>query len=220
MKMKIGIVDDHKMIRNGLKMMLELINVDVTLEAENGLDMIEKLTEMKKTELSEVPDFIFLDISMPKIDGFEAAKWLKSNFPTIKIIILTMKKEIESIEKMIKIGVDSYLTKDVGLSEIQESLNIVSIGEKYFSNSITNILVNSFLEEKKLTDEEAKIKLLTEKEINYIKLLAKELSNAEMAKIMCISPRTVDSYKDSIMNKLNVKTRIGIVVFALKNGIL
>ncbi|WP_396212548.1 response regulator [Flavobacterium sp.] len=210
MKKTIVIVDDHILIAQALKGIIENFkNFEVLYECENGKDLQEKF-KLKKP----IPDVVLLDVSMPIMDGFETAKWLKEKHPEVLIMTLSMQNDDQSVIKMIKSGSNGYLLKNTHPVELEKALNRLLNDGYYYPDWASKIVFTS-LGEKNTTTETIK---LTEREREFLKYTITEMSYKEIAGKMFCSPRTVESYRDSLFEKLELKTRVGLAVFALKNG--
>ncbi|HSD07294.1 response regulator transcription factor [Flavobacterium sp.] len=209
MKKTIIIVDDHLLIAKALEGIIsnfkdfEVINI-----AENGKKLIKKLEE-KKT----IPDIILLDISMPVMDGFETVLWLKEHYPNIITMALTMQGDDNSVIKMVKNGAKGYLLKNTNPQELEKALNKLVSDGFYYPDWASKVLFSNFNNQ----DYEKKIKF-SDRETEFLKYTITELSYKEIADKMCCSPRTVESYRDNLCEKLELKTRVGLAVFAIKNG--
>jgi len=207
---KIFLVDDHTLFREGIK---ELMNgfegYKVIGEANNGKQLIKMLA------IVEIPDIIVLDISMPVMDGYETAKWLKENFPQVKILALSMIDHEQSIIKMLREGVKGYILKDAKPSEFLDALESVQYKGMYFSELVNLTLLNQ------LNTEGKKIySSLNEKEMIFLKYVCSEMTYKEVADKMNVAPRTVDGYREALFEKLNVRSRTGLVMYAIKYGIV
>ncbi|MES2267667.1 MAG: response regulator transcription factor [Bacteroidota bacterium] len=204
----IALVDDHRLFRSGI---LSLINsftgYKILFEAANGEELTRKLSPKFK------PDIILLDINMPVMDGISTAQWLRDKYPEICIIILSMFEDAEKVLTMVKMGVKGYLLKDAEPHEFEQALKKVSEGELYYPEFVTRHLVHNF---NKHTEQ---VKL-NSREIEFLKLAGTELTYKEIADQMCISARTVDGYRDQLFEKLNIKSRVGLVLYAIKNNMI
>lgn len=211
-KKNILLVDDHKIIRDGLISLLSN-NSDFKIvgEAENGLEAMEIL-KVKNV------DIIIMDISMGTMNGIECTKKVKSDYPNINILILSMYKEPEYIREAFKAGAEGYILKNSGKKELLLALQTISQGKLYFSSEITQTYLESVINHNENTSQETPvIDILTDREIEIIKLIANEYSNKEIADNLCISVRTVDAHKRNILNKLDVKNTVGIAKFYIEN---
>lgn len=212
----IGLVDDHKLFRKGLISLIEMVgnHYTVSFEADNGLDLQEKL---KKTS---APDIIILDINMPGMDGYETITWLGRNHPLTKVLVVSMIEKDETIVRMLKLGVKGYLSKDVEPKELGEALHAVMHKGYYYTDFITGKLVHSL----QLGTENGLSANghhpINDREMEFLKLACSELTYNEIAARMFLSPKTIDGYRNALFEKLNVKSRVGLALFAVKNGIV
>lgn len=210
---KIGIVDDHKLFRKGIISLIEILknNYQIVLEADNGLLL------QKSLEPTNLPDVILMDINMPEFDGFDSVVWLANNYPSINVLVLSMMENEESIVRMLKLGVKGYLCKDVEPSELDEALQAVANKGFYYTDFITGKLVHALQ-----MGENAKspIESINDREMQFIKLACSELTYKEIADKMFLSPKTIDGYRNSLFEKLEVKSRVGLALYAVKYGIV
>lgn len=213
---KVALIDDHLLFRSGLASILSSNQIEVVLDAENGADMIEKLKQLKKSCL---PNIFIVDINMPIMDGFETVSWLNQNYPECKLIILTMYNEPEIVMKMIRLGVKSYLTKNLSPSELFQAISLVNDNKFYFPNEITGIIVSSNQSLKESIDRTTRLSL-TEREVQLLQLMCTEMTYKEIADKLHVSPRTVDVYRDNLFAKLNVKSRAGLILKAIKMNLI
>jgi DNA-binding NarL/FixJ family response regulator len=208
-KIKIALADDHQLFRSGLRAMLkDLDDFEIIYEADNGRELLDKIAGKLK------PDIVLLDIKMPEINGFEAVVFIKEHYPSIKIIVLSMFSDEASVIKMVKEGVEGYLLKDANKQEFIDALRTVSDNEVYYSTVVNKVIQKSFMNKKPFTIK------LSENEIQFLILLCQQMSNKEIAEKMNLSVRTIDGYRDHLFEKLNVKSRIGLVLYAIKNKIV
>jgi DNA-binding NarL/FixJ family response regulator len=207
----IALVDDHVLLRNGLASLIKDSGYNVLFEADHGKAFIEKIATFG------IPDIVLLDINMPHMDGFETALWIKRNKPSIKVLALSMYDDEKSIIQMIKNGAKGYILKDSDPAELKNALNAVIEKGYYHSELITGRLMHSIAG----THEEKVHHIdLNEKEIQFLKLLCTEMTYKEIAETMNLSPRTVEGYRDIFFTKWNLKTRVGLVIYAIKQGII
>lgn len=205
---QIALVDDHRLFRSGIASLIsEFKGFQVIFEAGNGEELTNKLTPKVQ------PDIILLDINMPIMDGTETARWLRKNYPNINIIILSMFGDAEKVLEMVKMGVKGYLLKDAEPHEFEQALQKVSQGEVYYPEFVTRHIINSFNHKPELIK-------LNSRELEFLKLAATELTYKEIADTMCISARTVDGYRDQLFEKLQIKSRVGLVLYAIKNKLI
>lgn len=208
-KIKIIIVDDHLLFTESLSYLIESFKeFDVIGKYYNGKEFIGALSVG-----ALLPDIILLDINMPIMNGIETMKWIKVNYPCLKVIALSVSDDEHTIMKMITNGVKGYLLKNTSLNQFREALLEVYNNGFYYSEIISNFLIN------KLKNSHSKV-FLKEREVEFIKLACTEKTYKEIAVEMCLSPKTVDGYRESLFQKLEIKTRIGLVLYALKNKIV
>lgn len=211
MTVNIMITDDHSMIREGLKNLLELDgDIKVIEEAVNGEDCLEKLKTVS-------PDVLLLDINMPKKNGLEVLKVLKEKNSNLKVLILTVHNEIEYLLKAVEIGVNGYILKDSESSELKKAIFSIIDGEDYIQPSLIPLLNSKMIEK---NEDEGKINNLTRRELEVLKLLAIGMYNKEIAEKLHISERTVKNHVSNIFKKLEVTDRTQAAVFAIRNNMI
>jgi DNA-binding NarL/FixJ family response regulator len=208
-KKTVVIVDDHILVAKAIASLIDQMDkYEVLYEAENGLLFVDWLKKRKN-----MPDIVLLDINMPKMNGYETATWLKNNHPEILVIALTMFNDEPSIINMIKAGVSGYLLKDIHPIELEKALDFVIEKGFYYSEWVANRLI------KTITDDGTQGQLntkLTDKERHFLILACSEMTYKEIAHEMKLSTRTVEGYRDQLFAKLNVKSRVGLVLYAIK----
>ena len=205
---RIALVDDHRLFRSGIASLINNFErYTVLFEAGDGEEMMRKIPSRSK------PHIILLDINMPRMDGIATARWLRTVHPDINIIVLSMFEDAEKVLTMVRMGVKGYLLKDAEPLEFEEALYKVSQNEIYYPEFVTKHLINNI-------NTDFNISKLNAREIEFLKLAATELTYKEIADQMCISSRTVDGYRDQLFEKLQIKSRIGLVLFAIKNKLI
>jgi two-component system, NarL family, invasion response regulator UvrY len=213
-KIKVALADDHILLRRGLAALVNSFDeYTVIFEADNGLEFQQAINK------DSVPDLVLLDINMPKMDGFAAAEWLKQTYPLVKILALSMYDNESSVIRMFKAGAKGYILKDCEPHELKAALDSVMEKGYYYSELVTGKLIHSI---NKMEEEAGTKNLahLNEKELQFLKLACTEMTYKEIADKMNLSPRTIDGYRDVLFEKLNLKTRVGLVMYAIKNGIV
>jgi DNA-binding NarL/FixJ family response regulator len=210
MKHSIAIVDDHILIAKALSGIIENFkDFEVLYECENGKALQEKFSNKKN-----IPDIVLLDISMPVMDGFETAQWLRESHPEVLIMALSMQDDEQSLIKMIKSGAKGYLLKNVHPLELEKALNGLAKNGFYYPDWATSKIFMSLGSAGTKTETIN----ITEREKEFLQYTVTEMSYKEIAEKMFCSPRTVESYRDSLFEKLGLKTRVGLAVYAMKNG--
>ena len=210
-KIEIIIADDHMMIREGLKQLLELDGtMKVIAEANDGEECLNLLN--KKIH----PDILLLDINMPKKNGIEVLEYIKQNKIPVKVLILTVHNEVEYLLKAVDIGIDGYLLKDSSYDELKEAIDVVISGNTYIQPSLLPAL-NESMEDYALDKE--KIEWLTKRELDVLRLISEGCSNKKISDELTISERTVKNHISHIFRKIDVEDRTQAAVFALRNKI-
>lgn len=213
-KIKVAMVDDHVLLRKGLGSLITDLGYEVHLECSNGRDLINKI------DGDNLPDVILMDINMPVMNGYETTFWLTKNFPLPKVLALSMYDNEIAIIRMIKNGARGYIIKDADPLVLKTAIDSVIDKEFYYSEMVTGRLLHRILQMDENDDCDQQISRLSEKEITLLKFACEELTYKEIADKMSLSPKTIDGYRDELFKKLDVKSRVGLVIFAIKNGIV
>ncbi len=215
---KIAIVDDHNLVRKGTAQLINNASdqFKVIFEACNGNELIAQFPPLRKHQ----PDIVITDIRMPGKDGFETAHWLKMNHPHVKIAVLTMFDDERSILRMLKLGVDGYLTKYMDPQDLLAGLQSIRDKGFCYSDFITGALWQSVKNEKTGQSPYEIWLSLTEREKTFVKHTCSELTYNEIAGQMGLSVKTIDGYRDNLFTLFNVKSRVGLVLYAIKNEII
>jgi DNA-binding NarL/FixJ family response regulator len=211
----VALADDHNLIRNGLANLIDTFDgFKVLFQASNGQELIDALTPRA------LPDIVLMDINMPKKDGYETTKWLREMYPDIKVLALSMYDNEGAIIRMIKNGAVGYILKDAEPGDLRRALNEIAQKGYYHSELVTSHLVKMVRQGINDGDDKLHAQSLKDKDIEFLKLVCTELTYKEIADKMYLSPRTIDGYRDALFEKLNVRTRVGLVMYAIKNGIV
>ena len=206
-KILIAIVDDHTLFRNGVAaLMNEFDELAISFQAENGEQMQQLI---KKHPLPEV---ILMDINMPVMDGYATTAWLKVNYPQIKVLALSMFEDDNAVIRMIRSGAGGYILKESKPRELLEAIKILHEKGVFINELVSGKLIRS------ISSKENEI-ILSKKELEFLKLSCSELTYKEIADKMFVSPRTVDNYRESLFEKLGLKSRTGLVLYAIQNDI-
>jgi DNA-binding NarL/FixJ family response regulator len=209
----VALVDDHKLFRKG---MVELINAfsgfSVRWEANNGRELTRLL------QPDSLPDIVLLDINMPEMDGYETALWLQGNYPQIKVLALSMYDKEEAIIKMLKSGARGYILKDADPADLRGALMDLVRKGFHYSDLVSGTLMSSI--NRGTEPVPAGTVTLTKRELEFLKLACTELTYKEIADRMDVGLRAVDGYREDLFKKLNVKNRVGLVMYAVKHNIV
>src|SRR5687768_15179710 len=211
---KVALADDHVLLRNALSSLIDSFeNCKVVIQASSGIELVNFIKS------GNIPDVILLDLNMPDMDGYETAKWVQLNRSSIHILMLTMYDTEQAMIRLLQAGVKGFLKKDIHPSELKFAIHSVMQSGYYYSNHTTGKLVNLFRsgDEHSLTLEKA---MLTTQEIQFLNLVCSDMTYKEIALKMSLNPRSVDNLRDSLFTKLDVKSRVGLAMFAIRHGIV
>lgn len=204
------IVEDHVLLSQAIGGLVDSFDrFKVSYLCKNGKELITHLEQKRTKE----PDIVLMDINMPMMNGIETTSWLSEHYPNIDVIGLSIEEDERTIIQMLRAGAKGYLMKDVEKSVLEMALNEVINNGFYHSKHVTNILIGS------LNGKKGSGLRLKDNEIEFMKLVCTEMTYKEIADQMCLSPKTIDGYRDALFEKLDVKNRIGLVIYAIKNKI-
>ena len=207
---KIALVDDHHLFRSGMASLINSFSgYEILLEAGDGQEFIDKISQKFK------PDIALLDLNMPVLNGLQTIEWLNKNFPEMNIIVLSMFQDAEKVVNVIRMGVKGYVLKDAHPDEFRKALDTVSASGVYFPDFVTRHLVKNLNSPQNIHQVK-----LNDREKEFLKLASTELTYKEIADKMFLSARTVDGYRDHLFEKLNIRNRVGLVLYAIKNKIV
>jgi DNA-binding NarL/FixJ family response regulator len=211
---KVLLVDDHTVIRDGLRVILEMNpEIQVVGEATDGEMAVNLVCELK-------PDIVVMDISMPKMNGIDAARQIGALCPKAKVIILSMLGTSEHVFQALRAGAQGYLLKNSAGKEIAAAVVAVEQGKRYLSEQITNTLVGDYLEVREMAQDKSPLESLSQREREIMILVVQGKSSAEIGKSLFLSPKTVETYRSRLMQKLDVKDLAGLIKFALQNDLM
>jgi DNA-binding NarL/FixJ family response regulator len=210
----VALVDDHVLLRNGLASLVRNLGYEVVFEANHGDDFIATMKTQGK------PDLVLMDINMPVKDGYETTMWLKKNHPEVMVLALSMYDDESAIIRMLKSGARGYIMKDSEPAELRSALDALVRKGFYYSEMVTGRLMRSISDMDEQGNASKNPFSLSDREIEFLKLACTEMTYKEIADKMILSPRTIDGYRDALFEKLDIKTRTGLVIYAIKNGIV
>lgn len=214
MKIQLLLVDDHEVVRSGLRMLLEdKADIKIIGEAGSASEAVNATHNLK-------PDVILMDIGLPDMSGIEATRKIKGLWPNIAIVALTIHEDEEYFFKMLEAGASGYVPKRAAPEELLTAIRVAASGEVYLYPSLAKLLVKDFLTQGKSEDQESALDGLTARQQEVLSLLADGANNAEIAQKLHISPKTVASHRENIMQKLNLHSRTELVKYAIRKGLI
>lgn len=210
---KVALADDHVLLRNALASLINgFENHQVIFEVSNGKELIQKIKQ------GLIPDVLLLDLNMPEMDGFETANILKDNFPAIHVLMLTMYDSDPVLIRLLQAGVKGFLKKDIHPAELKFAIQSVVQSGYYYSQQTSGKLANFFRNSNGNTTLEKAV--LTDTEIIFLKLASSEMTYKEIAMKMKLNPRAVDGLRDHLFEKLGIKSRVGLVMYAIRHALV
>ncbi|SFE11706.1 response regulator transcription factor [Spirosoma endophyticum] len=214
MPTSIAITDDHHLVAEAFADLIRKFdNYEVLFIAENGRDLLNQLQRSAK-----LPDVALVDLNMPEMDGFETTLQLRKQYPSVRILALSMTDREEDIVHMIRNGAQGYLLKGCRSKELRQALDDVMTKGFYYSDFLTDQLIRSL--NAPIENVPVAPFKLNARELEFLKLACSELIYNEIADKMCVSPRTVDGYREVVFQKMNVRTRVGMVIEAVRHGLV
>jgi two-component system invasion response regulator UvrY len=211
---KVALADDHLLLRNALAALIDSFDdCWVINQSGNGKELISAISG------GVVPDVVILDLNMPEMDGFETAALLNKKFPSVHVLMLTMYDSELSLIRLLQSGVKGFLKKDIHPSELKFAIQTVVKSGYYYSNHTTGKLVSLF---RNNTEGSLRLQnaMLSEQEISFLKLACSDLTYKEIAQRMGLNPRSIDTLRDHLFIKLDVKSRVGLAMVAIRNGVV
>ena len=213
-KIKVLVVDDHTLVRDGIRALLALVaDIEVVGEAANGKEALGKIKQL-------APDVVLMDLAMPVMGGLDATRRIRREFPGTRVLALTQYDDSEYVIPLIEAGARGFVTKMAAFSELASAIQVVYSGGSYLSPSAAAVLVEEY--QQKTTVEEGKgpYEQLTDREREVLKLVVEGHTAREIADMLVVSPKTVEWYKTSLMNKLNIHNRTDLIKFAIRKALI
>lgn len=213
-QIKVAIADDHKIFRDGIKMALKDREfLKILWEADDGKDLMHKLQ-------IKLPDILLMDIRMPELDGVNAINLIRKEYESVKIIVLTMYDDQEMITKMMEMGANAYLTKTTDPDEIYQAI-LTCMNDDFYFNDLVNKAVLLKLQHKKNVRQYYPTPVkFSEKELKILKCIAEDKTTEEISKDVFLSPRTIETIRQNMKQKVGAKTIAGLVMYAMRNRLL
>jgi DNA-binding NarL/FixJ family response regulator len=213
-KIRVVLADDHFVVRNGIRTLIDGSEIEIIGEANNGVEAVESVKNLS-------PDVILMDISMPQMNGLDATQIISKQYKNSKSLILSMYDNEEYILSAVEAGAMGYLLKDAPREEILNAIRTVARGEKYFNNSVSTIIINEYLKVKKSATPEITLPVkLSKKEIIILKQIVEGLNSRQIADKLELSIRTVDNHRAHMMKKLSVRNAAELVKLAIEQKML
>jgi len=213
-KIRVLVVDDHTIVRDGICALLRLAgDIEVVGEAANGREALEMVRKL-------MPDVMLIDIAMPNMNGLEATRHIHKEFPRVKVLVLTQYDDKEHVFWAIEAGAIGFISKTAASSELVSGIRSVYRGDSFLSPSAAKFLVEDYQLEASIRKEQDPYKQLTDREREILKLLAEGYNTREIANMLVISTKTVEGHKTNLMSKLDIHNRTNLVKYALRKGII
>jgi DNA-binding NarL/FixJ family response regulator len=211
---KVSLADDHSLLRNALASLINSFgDCKVIHHSGTGKELTTSI------ESGVIPDVVILDLNMPDMDGFDTANWLQKYYPQVRVLMLTMYDSELSLIRLLQAGVKGFLKKDIHPDELKFAINSVMLSGYYYSNHTTGRLLNLFRNQPEGNMSLHKA-MLSDQEVHFLKLVCTDMTYKEVAQRMGLNPRSVDSLRDQLFTKLDVKSRVGLAMVAIKHGIV
>ncbi|HLZ80861.1 MAG TPA: response regulator transcription factor [Ktedonobacteraceae bacterium] len=214
MRIHILLADDHTILRAGLKMMLNAQpDMEIVGEAQDGRQAISEALRLQ-------PDIILMDITMSDMNGIEATRQIKKVLSDVKVLILTMHENEEYVFQALRAGASGYMLKEAADTELITALHVIQSGQFYLSPTAQSVMVGDYLQRVHVGEEKDSYNSLTEREREILKLVAEGYTNNQIGERLVISPKTVDTHRTHVMDKLNLHSRAELVKYAMRRGLL
>jgi DNA-binding NarL/FixJ family response regulator len=208
-KFSVVIVDDHTLLSQAIQTMVNTFkDFTVMYTCKNGQELVDRFSEN-----GNKPNIVLMDINMPVMNGIEATAWISENCPSVNVMALSVEDDDKTVLKMIKAGAVGYLLKDTEKSVLEKALREIVENGFYHTKNVTNLLMKSV--SGVIKDDV----VLKPREIEFLRHACTELTYKEVADRMCLSPKTIDGYREALFAKLNVRNRVGLVIYAVRNKI-
>lgn len=213
-KIRVLIVDDHTLVRDGIRALLSLVaDVEVVGEAANGKEGLERVKEL-------APDVVLMDLAMPIMGGLEATRRIRKEYPKTRVLAITQYDDSEYVIPVIEAGASGFVTKMMAFSDLASAIQAAYRGESFLSPSAAAALVDEYQHRASADGEKDPYQQLTDREREVLKLIAEGHTAREIAEMLVVSPKTVEWYKTSMMNKLNIHSKTDLIKFAIRKRVI
>ena len=213
MSIAVFIADDHTVVRDGLRLLIETqSDMKVVSEASNG-------REAARQVLRTSPDVVIMDLAMPELNGIEATRQIRENCPATKVIILSMHSSSEHIFQALKAGAHGYLLKESAGMEVISAIRVVHSGKRYLSEKIGDQMIDEYIHNREIVETGSPLSKLSTREREILQLVVEGKSSADIGRTLFISPKTVETYRSRLMQKLGISDLAGLIRFAMQHGI-
>ena len=213
MSIRVLVVDDHKIMREGLRSLLEKQpDIEVVAEAESAREALKLVQEL-------TPDIVIIDVVMPSLNGIEATRRILAKVPTVKVIALSMYADKRFVMEMLRAGASGYLLKDCAFEELDEAIRTVTQDRTYITPRIVDIIVKDYFSQVEKPSSSA-VSALTSRQYEVLQLLAEGKTTREIAHQMSLSVKTIESHRQQIINKLNIHSIAGLTKYAIREGLI
>ena len=212
-RIRLLLVDDHPVVRRGMRSCLEGVgHVEVIDEAVDGVEAVRKVHELS-------PDMVLMDIDMPNMNGLEATRLIRKEFPDMRVLILSVHTNKDYVLQIIRSGAQGYVLKDASPADLVKAIESVFNGEPFFSPDVSQIVLNQYMHEAGADESSANLRL-TNREREVLAMIAEGQSNKEMANQLGVGVRTIETHRERVMDKLNIHNVAGLTKYAITNGIV
>ena len=213
MQISVFLADDHPVVRNGLMLILQAEpEIKVVGQAADGHEAVKRVGKA-------VPDVVIMDIAMPGLNGIEATKKIRTACPAVRVLILSMHATAEHIYQALQAGAQGYLLKESAGEEVIKAVRALCKGKRYLSEKISETVVNDYLQQRTLEKKKSPLASLSEREREILQLAADGKTSAEIGRILFISPKTVETYRSRLMQKLGISDHSALIKFAIQYGV-
>jgi DNA-binding NarL/FixJ family response regulator len=213
-RVKLFLADDHPIVRDGLRFLLNAQpDMEVVGEAADGREALHEIQDIR-------PDIVILDIAMPVLNGIAVAEQIQELYPEIRVIILSMHSTTEHIFRALRAGAEGYLVKETAGEEVLDAIRTVQAGGRYLSREISSKVIEDYILQRESVAEASPLDRLSAREREVLQLVAEGRSSAEIAEILSLSPKTVDTYRSRMMQKLHIDDLPSLVKFAIQHGVI